>query len=117
MEFIVWVETRLAGKTLAVEEVAKFERCASGIVPEEIGLTLQEGKDVLKQVNEKSCKLKYRSRGQRLAIVCIVAARSSSKTSARGRLERYSGRLRLHVGAISAAPVGAAGHQYCGRLG
>jgi hypothetical protein len=24
MEFIVWVETRLAGKTLAVEEVAKF---------------------------------------------------------------------------------------------
>jgi len=50
MEFIVWVETRLAGKTLAIEEVAKFERCASGIVPEEIGLTLQEGKDVLKQV-------------------------------------------------------------------
>jgi hypothetical protein len=30
MEFIVWVETRLAGKTLAVEEVAKFDRCASG---------------------------------------------------------------------------------------
>jgi hypothetical protein len=31
MEFIVWVESRLAGKTLAVEEVAKFDRCASGI--------------------------------------------------------------------------------------
>ena len=27
MEFIVWVETRLAGKTLAVEEVATFDRC------------------------------------------------------------------------------------------
>ena len=50
MEFIVWVETRLAGKTLAVEEVAKFDRCASGISSEEIGLTLQEGKDVLKHV-------------------------------------------------------------------
>jgi hypothetical protein len=25
MEFIVWVETRLAGKTLAAEEVAKFK--------------------------------------------------------------------------------------------
>ena len=50
MEFIVWVEIRLAGKTLAVQEVAKFDRCATGIAPEEIGLTLQEGKDVLKQV-------------------------------------------------------------------
>ena len=38
MEFIVWVETRLAGKTLAVQEVAKFDRCATGIAPEEIGL-------------------------------------------------------------------------------
>jgi hypothetical protein len=38
MEFIAWVETRLAGKTLAVKEVAKFDRCASGIAPEEIGL-------------------------------------------------------------------------------
>jgi hypothetical protein len=35
MEFIVWVETRLAGKTLAVEEVAKFDRCTSGIASEE----------------------------------------------------------------------------------
>jgi hypothetical protein len=44
VEFIVWVETRLAGKTLAVEEVAKFDRCASGIASEEIGLTLQQGR-------------------------------------------------------------------------
>ena len=50
MEFIVSVETRLAGKTLAVQEVAKFNRCASGIAPEEIGLTLHEGKEALKQV-------------------------------------------------------------------
>src|SRR5580693_5121435 len=50
MEFIVWVETRLAGKTLAVEEVAKIDRCASGIASEKIGLSLQEGKDVLKHV-------------------------------------------------------------------
>ena len=49
MEFIVRVETRLAGKTLAVQEVRRFDRCASGIEPEEIGLTLVEGKDVLRQ--------------------------------------------------------------------
>ena len=53
MEFIVWVETRLAGKTLGVEEVAKFERCADGIPPEDIGLTLAEGKDLVGQVQRK----------------------------------------------------------------
>jgi len=46
MEFIVWVETRLAGKTLGVEEVAKIDHCADGIPPEDIGLTLAEGKDL-----------------------------------------------------------------------
>ena len=42
MEFIVWVETRLAGKTLAVEEVARVDRCADGIAREDIGLSLAE---------------------------------------------------------------------------
>jgi hypothetical protein len=71
MEFIVWVETRLAGKTLAVEEVAQFDRCASGIASEEIGLTLQQGKDVLKQVQRNIVQTQIRvqsaasSQGQR----------------------------------------------------
>jgi len=50
MEFIVWVETHLAGKTLGVEEVEKFERCADRIPPEDIALTLAEGKDLVNQV-------------------------------------------------------------------
>jgi hypothetical protein len=40
MEFIVWVETRLAGKTLEIHEVAKVDRVATGIGPGELGLTL-----------------------------------------------------------------------------
>jgi hypothetical protein len=63
MEFIVWVETRLAGKTLAVEEVAKYDRCASGIASEEIGLTLQEGKDVLKQVQRNIVQTQIKVQG------------------------------------------------------
>jgi hypothetical protein len=63
MEFIVWVETRLAGKTLAVQEVAKVDRCASGIAPEEIGLTLQEGKDVLKQVQRNIVQTQIQVQG------------------------------------------------------
>jgi hypothetical protein len=53
MEFIVWVETRLAGKRLEIQEVAKVEREATGIGPEELGLTLADGKTVLKQVQER----------------------------------------------------------------
>jgi hypothetical protein len=72
MEFIVWVETRLAGKTLSVEEVAKFARCASGISSEEIGFTLQEGKDVLKHVHGILFRLKSKSRVWRVVVVCTV---------------------------------------------
>jgi hypothetical protein len=50
MEFVIWVESRLAGKTLSIQRVASVERSASGISPEEIGLTLADGKTVLKQV-------------------------------------------------------------------
>jgi hypothetical protein len=53
MEFVIWVETRLAGKTLGISEVARLERSASGIEPEELGLTLQDGKSVLKQIQAK----------------------------------------------------------------
>jgi hypothetical protein len=53
MKFIGWVETRLAGEILGVEEVAKIDRCAYGILPKDIGLTLPEGKDLVGQVQRK----------------------------------------------------------------
>lgn len=63
MEFIVGVETRLAGKTLAVKEVAKVDRCANGAAPEEIGLTLQEGKDILYQVQRNIVQTQIQVQG------------------------------------------------------
>ena len=53
IEFIVWVETRFAGKRLEIQEVAKVECEATGIGPEELGLTLDDGKTVLKQVQAR----------------------------------------------------------------
>jgi hypothetical protein len=53
MAFIIWVETRVDGRTLEVREVAKIERTASGIDPEELWLTLQDGKTALKQVHDR----------------------------------------------------------------
>ena len=53
MEFRIWVEARLAGRVLERQLVAQVEREASGIGPEEIGLTLEEGKTVLRQVQAR----------------------------------------------------------------
>ena len=50
MEFRIWVETRLGGRILERQIVAQVKRQASAIGPEEIGLTLEEGKIVLGQV-------------------------------------------------------------------
>jgi len=50
MEFRIWVEVHLAGRVLHRQLVAQVEREATGIGPEEIGLTLEEGNTVLSQV-------------------------------------------------------------------
>jgi hypothetical protein len=51
VEFRIWVETRLAGRILERELVAQVERPT--IKPEEIGLSLEEGKTVLRQVQAR----------------------------------------------------------------
>ena len=43
-----------------LEEAAKFERCASGPVPEDIGLSLREGKEVLKKVQRNIVQTQIR---------------------------------------------------------
>lgn len=48
MEFRIWVETRLAGQIIERQLVAQVERPT--VAPEEIGLSLDEGKTVLHQV-------------------------------------------------------------------
>jgi hypothetical protein len=53
MEFRIWVETRLDDRILERELVHRVERPACGIGPEEIGLTLEEGKAVLRKVQAR----------------------------------------------------------------
>jgi hypothetical protein len=57
MEFIVRVETRLAGKILETIDVAEIDRKAAGIGPEELGLTLAEGKYLLRQIQARIVKV------------------------------------------------------------
>jgi hypothetical protein len=53
MEFRIWVETRLDERILERELVSRVERPACGIGPEEIGLSLEEGKAVLRKVQAR----------------------------------------------------------------
>jgi hypothetical protein len=46
MEFRILVEVRLAGRVLHSQLVAQVEREATGIGPEEIGLTLEGGQNL-----------------------------------------------------------------------
>ena len=51
MEFRIWIETRLAGRIIERHLVAQVERPM--IAPEEIGLSLEEGKTILHQVQAR----------------------------------------------------------------
>ena len=62
MEFIVWVETRLAGRNLGLQQVAKLERPSSGAQPEEIELTLQDSKTVPRCGSRRQSQQRGRSR-------------------------------------------------------
>jgi hypothetical protein len=50
MEFVIWVETCIAGRTVNRQEVAKIERPTSLAAMDEVGLTLQDGKTVVREV-------------------------------------------------------------------
>ncbi len=93
MEFIVWVETRLAGKTLAVEEVAKVDRCASGIASEEIGLTLQEGKNVLNQVQRTFVQTQIQVQGAACSLCIHCGSTQLIKNIRRRQIRTVFGKI------------------------
>jgi hypothetical protein len=47
MEFVIWVETRIAGRTADIPQVATVERPAGIKAAAEIGLSLADGKVVI----------------------------------------------------------------------
>jgi hypothetical protein len=53
MEYLIWVETRLGGCILERHQVATVERTTSEIAPEAFGLSLEEGKSLVQQVQAR----------------------------------------------------------------
>jgi hypothetical protein len=56
MEYLIWVETRLGGCILERHQVATVERTTSEIAPEAFGLSLEEGKSLVQQVQARIVK-------------------------------------------------------------
>src|ERR1700728_261627 len=51
MQFVVWIEMVIAGKSVAVQRVAAVER--NGVnAPAELGLTLEDGKTILNGIQQ-----------------------------------------------------------------
>jgi hypothetical protein len=59
MEFVIWVETRIAGRTVDRQEVAKIERPTTLAAMEEVGLTLQDGKTVVREVQRRVVEMQF----------------------------------------------------------
>jgi hypothetical protein len=53
MEYLIWVETRFGGCILERHQVATVERTTSEIAPEAFGLSLEEGKSLVQQVQAR----------------------------------------------------------------
>jgi hypothetical protein len=53
MQYVVWVETMIAGQSVAVQRAAVVERQCLANVPTKLGLTLQEGRAVLTGIEQE----------------------------------------------------------------
>jgi hypothetical protein len=53
MQFVVWVETVIAGRSVAVRRAAVVDRQCLANVPAELGLTLQEGRAILSGMEQE----------------------------------------------------------------
>ena len=59
MEFVIWVETRIAGRTADIHQVAMVDRPAGINAAEEMGLSLADGKTIIGQVQRRVVEMQF----------------------------------------------------------
>jgi hypothetical protein len=59
MEFVIWVETRIAGRAADIQQVAMVDRPAGIKAAEEIGLSLADGKTIIGQVQRRVVEMQF----------------------------------------------------------
>jgi hypothetical protein len=78
MQFVVWVETMIAGQAVAVQRAAVVERQCPANVPTELGLTLHEGRAILTGIEQE-----------------VVQSQVELQSGAASLCEHCQGRLRI----------------------
>ena len=59
MEFVIWVETRIAGRSADIQQVAMVDRPAGIKAAEEIGLSLADGKTIMEEVQRRVVEMQF----------------------------------------------------------
>jgi hypothetical protein len=77
MEFVIWVQTRVAGRTADIKQVASVERPGGIKAPEEIGLSLADGKAVIRDIQRRIVEMQFQveSKLSRLCLNCHSSQR------------------------------------------
>ena len=62
MEFVIWVETRIAGRAADIQQVATVDRPVGIKAAEEIGLSLADGKVIIGQIQRRIVEMQFQVR-------------------------------------------------------
>jgi hypothetical protein len=93
MQFVVWVETMIAGQSVAVQRAAVVERQCFANVPTELGLTLQEGRVILTGIEQEVVQSQVELQSGAASVCEHCQVRLRIKDIRKRRLDTVFGRV------------------------
>lgn len=92
MQFVVWIETVIAGKSVAVHRAAAVER--NGVnAPAELGLTLEDGKTILSGIEQDIIQTQVDIQSELCRICMHCQEPQGVKDTRKRRLDTVFGRV------------------------
>jgi len=93
MQFVVWVETMIAGQSVAVQRAAVVERECLANVPTKLGLTLQEGRAILTGIEQEVVQSQVELQSGAASVCEDCQVRLRIKDIRKRRLDTVFGRV------------------------
>jgi hypothetical protein len=93
MQFVVWVETMIGGKSVAVQRAAVVERQCLANVPTKLGLTLQERRAVLTGIEQEVVQSQVELQSGAASVCEHCQVRLRIKDIRKRRLDTVFGRV------------------------
>jgi hypothetical protein len=93
MQFVVWVETKIAGTSVAVQRAAVVERQCLANVPTKLGLTLEEGRAILTGIEQEVVQSQVELQSGAASVCEDCQVRLRIKDIRKRRLDTIFGRV------------------------